>query len=95
MLFLKGDVVPTVRMAEKLRVSEFHMLEVDVTYSDEEVKLLADEAGIGQGDVVGPQRVALSRSVELVLYEERKILVAAAVRSGLLDLLAAWQPKAV
>jgi hypothetical protein len=82
-------------MAEKLRVSEFHMLEIDVTYSDEELQAVAAEHGLQHMESATKR---LNMSVEWVLYEERKLLVAAAVRSGLLDLdvaksiLAVWKP---
>jgi hypothetical protein len=87
-------------MAEKLRVSEFHMLEIDITYSEEEVNQMAAEEGLTRESAGGVKEYT-TKAIELVLYEERKILVAAAIRSGLLDLetgraiLLAWKPKGV
>jgi hypothetical protein len=86
--------MPVVAMSEKVKLGEFHMLEVTVTYTDEDVKMEAAERGLNISTADG-----LQRSVEAVLFEERKALVAAAIKSGVLDLdvakaiLQVWKPK--
>ena len=70
------------------------MLDLELSFTPEEVSTVATLAGISAESYLE----GLRQAIQLVWYEERKMLLAAAVRSGVLDLdtakeiLTAWKP---